>query len=399
MHNPDDLIPDSLIVEALDDRPVTRRRRRFRKDSGARPDSLPQEWRDLLARWLARGGRSRWETLARDAGATGLQLSQALLDWLVRNGWAVVEEERRHGGWWPLRLELREIPTLRAALGLPDTAALAHDWEALRASLAQANDPALDQALNSLDSLPAARAVARGELLAALGRWREEQRGGTRRDFALFARGTTKAVSDAEWRWLEDNLDLADFGVERHTPLLLLSAPVTLVLARGRIDLAASPDFSAITPQTLEKARDAEHALSCWHLVENRTSFERVARSRAHDAGVLWLPGFPPAWWREAIIRLLALAPAPAAIACDPDPAGVAIALQAGALWETAELDWRPWQMGTEALTALPSARPLNDWDRQRISQLQQMAMPTVLSELLDFMLRHNLKGEQEGNV
>jgi hypothetical protein len=390
---------DDLIVEALDDRPLPRRRRRFRNGTGTRPDSLPQTWRDLLARWLARGGRSRWETLARDAGPAGLQVSQALLDWLLRQGWAVVEEERRHGDWWPLRVELSNLEVLRAALGLPDTAALAREWEALRASLAQTGDPALEQALNSLDSLPAARAMARGELLAALARWREEQRSGTRRDFALSARGTTKAVSEAEWRWLEDNLDLADFCIERHTPLLLISAPVTLVLPGGRLDLAASPDFSAITPQTLENARGVEYAASHWYLVENRTSFERVARSRANDTGVLWLPGFPPTWWRESVARLLALAPAPAEIACDPDPAGVAIALEAGAMWEGANLDWRPWRMGIDALTALPSTKPLNDWDRQRIRQLQNLSMPTALSDLLDFMLQHNFKGEQEGGI
>lgn len=390
---------DELIVESLDDRPVARRRRRFRPGTGAAPDSLPQAWRDLLARWLARGGRSRWETLAKDAGASGLQASQALLDWLLRHGWAVVEEERRHGDWWPLRVELREIPALRAALGLPDTAALARDWESLRASLAQANDPAFEQALSSLARLPAVRAVARGELLAALGRWREEQRSGTRRDFSLFSRGSTKAVSEAEWRWLEDNLDLADFGIERHTPFLLIAAPLAFDTAGGRVDVAACPNFAALTPQTVAAATSAQYRVERWRLIENRTSFERAAKNREADIGLIWLPGFPPAWWRETVALLLTLAPAPAEIASDPDPAGVAIAMQAGSLWESCGLDWQPWKMTTSDLLALPATQPLSEWDRQRIAQLADQELKPELAALLDFMLQHNIKGEQEGAI
>jgi hypothetical protein len=390
---------DDWHIEPLDRRRVSQKRRREATREPQPLDTLPAEWRELLIRWVQRGGNSRWETLRKEAGATRVQLSDTLLDWLLRNGWAAVIEHRKLGAWWPQQVELLHLPRQRAALGLPDKAALAHDWESLRASLGDSGDPAVDQALASLDSLPAARAMARGELLAALGRWRAEQRGGTRRDFALSARGATKAVSDAEWRWLEDNLDLADFGIERHTPLLLLSAPVTLIAPTGRLELAAAADFAAITPGTVAAARAAEHAVGRWRLVENRTSFERSARSREPDTAVLWLPGFPPTWWREAVARLLGLVPAPAEIACDPDPAGVAIALAAGALWETAGLDWHPWHMGIDALKALPSAQPLNDWDSQRINQLKGQPMPKALSELLDFMLQHNVKGEQEGAI
>lgn len=246
----------------------------------------------------------------------------------------------------------------------------------MRARLALADDPALTQALSCLDSLPAARAVARGKLLAALLEWREEQRSGTRRDFALFARGTTKAISDAEWRWLEDSLDPADFGIERHTPLLLLSAPLVLIAPAGRLDLAAPPDFCAITPQTLAVAHAVEHIVERWRVVENRTSFERVARGRERDTGVMWLPGFPPAWWREAVTHLLHLAPAPAEIACDPDPAGIEIACQAGKLWTERNLPWTPWQMEPERLTALPTRIPLTPRDRERLLVWREGSLP-----------------------
>jgi hypothetical protein len=207
-------------------------------------------------------------------------------------------------------------------------------------------------------------------------------------------------VSSAEWRWLEDNLDLAEFGIERHTPLLLLSAPVTLITTTGRIDLAAAVDFTAITPATLESAHGTEHSVAQWCLVENRTSFERMARNRETDTGVIWLPGFPPGWWREAISHLLALVPAPAAIACDPDPAGVAIALQAGALWQAISLDWQPWRMDVLTLQSLANYGPLNAWDRDQIVKLRLTpGLPAECAELLDYMQAQNIKGEQEGAV
>ncbi len=70
-------------------------------------------------------------------------------------------------------------------------------------------------------------------------------------------------------------------------------------MTHGQIDLAASPDFAALTPSTVQAVTAVSGTVSRWQLVENRTSFERVARNREPDAGVIWLPGFPPSWWRE----------------------------------------------------------------------------------------------------
>jgi hypothetical protein len=95
-----------------------------------------------------------------------------------------------------------------------------------------------------------------------------------------------------------------------------------------------------------------------WHVVENLSSFERVARSCAADEGALWLPGYPPSWWQQAVATLLRHLPAPARIACDPDPDGIAIALQAGGLWSAAGLPWQPWRMGPAELLGLPIHRP-----------------------------------------
>lgn len=356
-------------------------------------DTLPDDWRQLLKRWIRRGGDSRWDTLRNDAGVGGQSRAQALLDWLLENGWIRLDEKFERAAWWPYRVRFLDPAALSAALGIVDADAAAAQWLARRASL-----PPESPLLDALDTLPPRTALARADLVAALARWQEEARSGTQRDFALFARGATKAVSAAEWAWLGEAADLGAWGIERHTPLLLIAAPVELHFPHAALDLAACADFCALTPATLAAARSANGAPERWHLVENRTSFERVARNReAHD-GVVWLPGYPPTWWREAVAKLLALAPAPAAIACDPDPAGVAIALQAGTLWQAVGLDWQPWRMDIATLQALPGHAPLTAWDNAQIAQLRQAPrLPAPLAALLDYMQQHNLKGEQEG--
>jgi hypothetical protein len=107
---------------------------------------------------------------------------------------------------------------------------------------------------------------------------------------------------------------------------------------------------------------------------------------------------FPPSWWREAIGHLLDVAPAPAQIACDPDPAGIAIALKAAELWRERKLDWQPWKMSAADLAALRVRKPLTDGDRLQLAALQQeLALPDPLADLLEWMLEHGEKGEQEG--
>ncbi|OGS96749.1 MAG: hypothetical protein A3H31_00285 [Gallionellales bacterium RIFCSPLOWO2_02_FULL_57_47] len=390
--------PDSIQVEPLDERALTKRRKRFRLESASHLEPIPVEWRELLTRWVKRGGKSRWETLLKDAGTASLQLAEALREWLLRQGWAIVIEERKHGDWWPQSIELRNLPQLRAALGISDKEEDAQRWHALRETLSACCDDSLVPALLALDELPVQRALARHDLIEALQRWQDAQRSGTRRDFALFARADTKGLSEAEWNWLEQTLDLAEFRIERHTPLLLLSAPLTLTMPHGKFDLASCADFAALTPATLQSAASASGTISRWQLVENRTSFERVARQREHDAGVIWLPGFPPGWWRNAVGQLLDLAPAPAHIACDPDPAGIAIALKAAELWLQRDLAWLPWKMSATDLAALRVRKPLIEVDRLQLAALRQAtALPAPLAELAEWMLEHGEKGEQEG--
>ncbi|HLP99107.1 MAG TPA: hypothetical protein VK149_11735 [Sideroxyarcus sp.] len=386
------------LDEPLDKRRVCQKRRRTATCTPQTLDTLPAEWRELLTRWVQRGGNSHWETLCNDAGANRVQLAYALLDWLLRSGWAAVTQQWKHGDWLPQRVELLHQPELRKALGLRDKDDDAQRWQKIRAQLQTLDNEALVPAVLALDALPVQRALARHDLILKLHNWQTQQQSGTRRNFAWFARDDTKVIKDSEWNWLESAIDLADFGIERHTPLLLLSAPLRLLLPHGQIDLTACPDFSALTPATMQAVAAASGTVSRWQLVENRTSFENVAKKRETDTGVIWLPGFPPGWWREAVGRLLDLAPAPAQLACDPDPAGIAIALKAADPWRKRGLAWQPWKMAYTDLAALRVRKPLTEGDRLQLAALQQEpSLPAPFAELLEWMLKHGEKGEQEG--
>jgi hypothetical protein len=360
-------MPDLCIT------PTGRQRRRRQSNFSSAPlDAWPSAWRDLAARWLRRDAvRAKWLTLLSSAGGDGFETAYDVLEALLTNGWVAVDEAFQQGRWQPVWVEFLDLPALRAALGLPAPGAT---------KLAQE--------------------TARSELLTSLERWNTDPARpaqATRRDFAQFARGNTKGITAAEWEWLEIQADLAACGIGNHTPLLCIAAPIVLFLPQARLDLAATPDFLGLSPATLAAATGSEPAVRGWTLVENRTSFERVVRGRSDNEGVLWLPGFPPSWWQAAVTRLLQLAPAPARIACDPDPAGIEIALTAGKRWEEAKLDWQPWRMDAVDLASLSARKPLTSRDRERLTVLLAGNLPEKLRAVALAMQARDEKGEQEG--
>lgn len=366
--------------------------------AGLSLDTWPADERQLLAEWVRRAGDkpTRHSTLMASAGAARSMLADRLLQRLLREGAVEIEEKHERGHWWPTQVRFIAPAALRAGLGLaePDAARQAY----LDARSRPLCHPALARAAESLDALPPARGLPRLELLLALDTWNAEQRSGTWRDFALFARGHTKQISEVEKAWLADEAGLADFRISTHTPLLRLRAPSIIRLPGGEIALGALPDFAALTPATVAAISGARQPPRVWHVVENLSSFERVARACAADEGALWLPGYPPSWWQQAVATLLQHAPAPARIACDPDPDGIAIALQAGSLWSAAGLPWQPWRMGPAELLGLPTHRPLDLRDRQLLASLRTgTPLPPGLAALAEALLQLSGKGEQEG--
>ncbi len=370
-------------------------RRRFVASTGGSPLELPGEQIDLLRRWLKpQQARRKWPTLLADAGSKKIEAAMKLSDWLLRNGWAEIIERRAGSRWETSWLLFPRLSTLREMFQLPDSEILASQW--MQAASHQFDDDDLSAAHAALSTLPLARRLQRFALLVKMESWRFEQRQGTRRDFSLHARGDTKAITAAEWVWLDLAVDLQKAGIFEHTPHLLIAGPIQLYSALGIIDLNASTDWVALTPETVAATLRSEGVPRCWRLVENRSSFERVARARAKDEAVVWLPGFPPGWWTTAISRLLPGAPAAAEIACDPDPAGIAIALQAASIWVKLRLPWASFAMSADDLSQMKQRKPLNDYDRQLLARLLTEPLSISLRALALKIQELGEKGEQE---
>ncbi|MCB1887507.1 MAG: hypothetical protein KDH20_07860 [Rhodocyclaceae bacterium] len=379
------------------------RGRRMRKRIPREPadaGAWPAPWRAIAQRWLRRalGDRPiRRDTLLRQAGADAANDALRLIEHLFVLGQLCAEEQQSAHGWQATRYWFLDPAALREALGLADPDEAARDWQAL----AQRDlvDDDLRAAAATLADKPPRLAIARFGLLEALLSRRQADGGrapATKRDFAYEARGDTKAISTAEWQWLESVIDLAADGIADHVPLLLLAGRFRLATASGQIDCGALGGFVGVPAVALDSLDAIIDAPTRWRVVENRSAFDHVARTLPSDEGAVWLPGYPPLWWREAAERLLLVAPAPAAIACDPDPDGVQIAMQAGAVWQARGLDWTPWRMDAAALSALPHHRPLSERDRRLCEQLLAQDLPEGLHRLLCWMRDTGLKGEQE---
>lgn len=377
----------------------TLRGRRLRRAFSDRPqpiDTWPSEWRGLLADWLRRGGAlRRWEGLLKTAGNKRYALAEHLRDALLKGGWIELEERFESRSWHAVAVTFLNLGVMRHALGLPDPDAQRAKWIASR-DAARLPEGLADLAANLDGQLPQ-RALARLELLVALAGWHEAGSTGTWRDFAQHARGGTKAITEAEKAWLAEALDLEGWGISGHTPLLCLAGPFSLQGPAWRLDLAAMPGFIGLTPETVAAVGSTSGEVGAWRLVENRTSFERAAARHGDRDGVIWLPGFAPSWWKTCVTRLLTLCPAPGMIACDPDPAGIAIALDAGSLFEARSLAWMPWHMSAGDLARLPRRLPLTEGDIKHLQALRHTPLPDTLHALLDWMEAEGEKGEQEG--
>ena len=365
-------------------------------------DTWPATWRELLAHWVRRADADkhyRCDKLLEGAGAQRANTALQLFDRLLTEGLVEMEERRdpQLRDWQPHSLRFIDPAALRRLLALPEPDAHRRQWDEMRH--APLSLPQLAAARAALDELPPKTALDRLQLLRGLQRWHDEGRHrgqATRRDFAWFARADTKKLTDTEWRWLAEIVDLAAFGIAAHAPLLLVSANITLNGPAGPLVLGALPGFIGLPPQAVQAIARIDHPPRLWRVVENRSAFEKAAAARAADEAVLWLPGYPPGWWMDTVRHMLALAPAPLAIACDPDPDGIVIALQAARLWEQAGQSWRPWRMSAAELRSLTHRRPLGERDRKLLDNLCAQALPPELTALSDAMLTLGEKGEQE---
>ncbi|RMD00788.1 DUF2399 domain-containing protein [Aquitalea palustris] len=362
------------------------------------PLLLPQADQALLQRWLAlRVMRQRWTSLL-GQGSDAAQ-AEDLLRRLLECGWCEVElhaEPGRLGQWEPFWVSWREVYQLRSLIGLPDADArdevvqLWRGWQPQNAILQGLAD-SLAQRLQS------STLERRLKIAQALDGWLSAGLWGTERQFSQYALGRSKAFGEADRRWLaEFGIALEACGISRHTPHVFLSGPLELYAA-GQLLLSAGLLQSglALAPEALQQVDAIRGPLQMVRIVENLSVFEVLTR-QAEPVLTIWVPGYPHRRWLQAVGHLLAVLRLPVQVACDLDPAGVAIALQVGELAGQAGCAWQPWRMQADELTLAHGGQPLKEEDQQALARLARLPLPPMLADLCAAMLERQLKVEQE---
>lgn len=363
-----------------------------------RVPALDDDEKALLLDWLRDSAETRkWQGLLEAAGAQRIDLAGRLSDKLLAQGAATRKEAFEQGRWRPALLCWVELEALQAALGLPTRSGR----DARRAALSARLDALMGHELvgEAAQALAESRmavsaAEARAALLEALLGWVAEGETGLRRDFALRL-GHTKAVSDGEWQWLERHFDLPALGIGNFAPQFTLAGHLSLHWGEGqRVDMGVASFLTlpAESVASLERVTPPRR----WWLIEGRASFEKQARRCEPGVALVWIAGRPTSAWATAMTRLLQLAPAPADISADADPAGIEIALAAAQPWERAGLPWTPTAMEPERLNR-PGLQPLGRYDRDLLARLAGRELPPELAALRDALLARGVKAEQEG--
>ena len=369
-------------------------------DVFAEAPTLPPAQSEVLKRWLVAHARERtWQSLLERAGINHLETAEALLQTLLQFGVVQVKQIFRNAHWWPERVVWRDLPRLQNAFGVQSADERTSERLAFKQQLHDLAKespwtvPAAQTCLTGNLPLPTLR--GRTELLQCLSQWATEERFGVRQDFALFARPHTKAIAKAEWDWLETHLSLEDLGIARFEPVLWLGGALGLQGPVGRLDVGLM-GFVGLPAKRLGAPLTVVHPPTQYWLLENRASFERCVAKADPATCVIWLPGRPSEDWLNAMGWLLDHAPAPAEISCDPDPAGIEIAITAGRLWNTRGLTWRSENMAPKVWQEAKTT-PLNGYDRQVLFRLGHADLPADLANLRDFLAQSGSKAEQEG--
>lgn len=369
------------------------RESRVRRAFGVRPDvdTLLGETRELVIALLRRDATSALAKTVFSLAGNSRHVAIDAVAYLLTHGWIETAERRHRSDWELTKFRWLEPDALRAALLLETRAdRLSRRNDLL--SRAPTNE-ALRGLHDSLASLPDATLARRAVITAGLDRWTLDQRSGTRVNFALFATGDTKAVTASDWTWLERHIGLEELGISQHTPALALRGPICLTFQGGTLDLRVVPDMISLSPETIASVISGHGIHEGWLLIENRTSFEDVARRMGHRFITVWMPGFVPDWWLTALNHLVSAIGGSAFIAADPDPAGIEIALRASTPWKQ---HWVPWAMSADDLADVGEGKRLSDDDLKRLARLETFGLPEPLAELASALRSSGRKGEQE---
>lgn len=375
-----------------------KRRRRSIREKPASLTVLAEDQKELIRTWVKGiSSRRKWQKLLATGGYSNVLLAEELLKILLEAGWVEVEEHRTPRGWEPIWIEFQDYEDLREHLALRN-----RDKERAQADnlAGDFSTDALRIAAAQLDTLPAATKIKRHALLCGLEHWIQDGLQGTRRDFSLFVRGRTKDISAAEWDWLESQVDLASIGISTHTPMIRIKIPAALVFPEGQVDFRLLPGAVALTQEQITRASAFAGKISCWKVIENLTSFERVVASSTETEGVIWVPGFAPSWWVQTVAYLVSMTKVPGKVACDPDPAGLLIASQVGEIWGGQNVAWEPWYMDPSDFEGKGTLVSMTDRDIELVRIfVQSNHNNPVLVKLAQWLERHRKKLEQESFV
>ncbi|WP_420474068.1 hypothetical protein [Noviherbaspirillum sp. ST9] len=366
---------------------------------------LPSEQIVLLREWLKSESRMRkWDSLLKIAGPSRIETAESLANALAACGAVILEERLAYSSWLIESLAWHDYEAICASLGMSTRTVKRNTFTEAWAAAADRvwNRDALADAYSALvDAAPDA-GLARLELLCKLDEWLGLGRSGTRRDFALFARGATKQIKPAEWAWLSECIDVGTCGVDQHAPSLSIAGDVQLTFGTRLLDVGATGDFIALKHSVFDRLTGAATRATHYRLVENRTSFENLAaRSTANSAEIIvWLPGYAPGWWKETVRKLLDALPLPSRISCDADPDGVQIVLNAARLWIDRGLEWEAFAMSVDDAGSARHTLPMSERDVRLAQSLLEMPVLTPeLASLLQWCLKHCRKAEQENWV
>ena len=379
-----------------------RKRRHLAAAQPVWPGALPGldvDERELLADWVrGSAGTRRWQALLEAAGPARIELGDRLAAKALAGGLCTVNEVFSRGRWQRSAVQWIELEALQQALGLPTRSQRDARRQVLAARIEALMDDALvGEAAQALaeSRMAMAPAEARAALLEALVGWATAGERGLRRDFALRL-GHTKAIADGEWQWLERHFDLPSLGIEAFAPTLSLACGASLQWVQGRrLDLGVAA-FHTLPVDALQGLQGVATPPARWWLIENRASFEKQAARRTPGDALAWIAGRPTRAWAQAMARLLAFAPAPAAVSADADPAGIEIALAAAQPWVDAGLAWEAVAMEPARLERA-GLQPLGGHDRAVLARLATQALPPALAALREALIERGVKAEQEG--
>lgn len=383
------------VVEFLNPRRRISGRRRLRGRHEVADKTFSIDEVNLLKRLFSTVGLTRrWRTLAAQAGVQGQGSLLRLVRKLLQLNWVEVVEQRDRRGWNPVELQVVKLDRIRVAAGLENLGQRDITLSELRAY--GARSPVTAQLQHALDRASATMQLRRRAWLPAIDAWLAASRNGTLRDFAYALTGKTKGLTHADIAWLRVHEVTEACSLVPHAFQLLVSGHFALAGDwQPGIEwvLGPFPGPTSIGEDALSGA--VRLAPRVWVVVENRTVFDRAARISSR-CGVIWVPGYAPVAWLAMVGKLLDRMPARAMVLCDPDPAGVELALRALRPWRERGLVWQVEGMSLADAATLPSDRPLSAWDAETLRRVAPEVAGTPLEDTVHWLAETRRKVEQE---